>query len=288
MNLRTDLALEQREISARQDEKGIICHEEQKGTAKITRIEITDQNGEKKLGRPKGNYITIELDNLSGYTDYTQNAKIIAEEIKALLPKNGLILIAGLGNDQITPDALGPKCASMIFSTRHIGRELAQSIGFESLRPVARVIPGVLGQNGMETAEILAGIVEQISPAALITVDALASRRLSRLGCTVQICDTGISPGSGVGNSRSQISRETVGIPVIAIGVPTVVDATTLAYDLTGNDAEQKLEKGGERMMVTPREIDLIIEHSAKLVAHSINHALQPKISITDLIALVS
>ena len=236
-----------------------------------------------------GSYITVELGNM-GETAANHEAAtaIIAEELKALLPKEGLILIAGLGNDKITPDALGPECASLIFSTRHIGKELQKSIGFENLRPVARVIPGVLGQNGIETGEILAGIVREVSPAALITVDALASRRLSRLGCTVQLCDTGVTPGSGVGNARAQISKETVGVPVIAMGVPTVVDAATLACDLIGENSKGKIDPNSERMMVTPREIDLLIEHSSKLVAAAINSALQPHMDINDLMALVS
>ena len=267
---------------------GIECEETKKGDVKITRIEITNENGEKRLNRRKGCYITVELPNLSRFADFTESAKIIADELTSLLPKDGLILVAGLGNDQITPDALGPGCASLIFSTRHIGKELQKSIGFEHLRPVARVIPGVLGQNGIETVEILEGIIRRVSPAALVTVDALASRRLSRLGCTVQICNTGISPGSGVGNARAEISLDTVGIPVISIGVPTVVDALTLACDLIGEDATEKLEKDGEKMMVTPREIDLLIEHASKLVAAAINSALQPHMDIDELMALVS
>ncbi|MBR3755022.1 MAG: GPR endopeptidase [Clostridia bacterium] len=288
MNLRTDLALEQREISAPEETDGIECEEVKKGEAKITRIEITNENGEKKLNRKRGTYITVELPNLSRFADFSQSAKTIADELIPLLPQEGLILVAGLGNDQITPDALGPGCASLIFSTRHIGKELQKSIGFEHLRPVARVIPGVLGQNGLETVEILEGIIRRVSPAALITVDALASRRLSRLGCTVQICNTGISPGSGVGNARAEISPETVGVPVISIGVPTVVDAVTLACDLIGEAAGERMEKDGEKMMVTPREIDLLIEHASKLVAASINSALQPHMDIEELMALVS
>lgn len=289
MNLRTDLALEQREISAQNDTDGIDCEEYQKGKIKVTRIKITNENGEKKLKRKQGNYITVELGNLGeSAVNHEEGTAVIAEELKALLPPSGLILIAGLGNDKITPDALGPECASLIFSTRHIGKELQKSIGFENLRPVARVIPGVLGQNGIETGEILAGIVREVSPAALITVDALASRRLSRLGCTVQLCDTGVTPGSGVGNARAEISEKTVGVPVIAMGVPTVVDAVTLAHDLVGENAKERIESSSERMMVTPREIDLLIEHSSKLIAAAINSALQPHMDITELMALVS
>ena len=289
MNLRTDLALEQREINAQSDTEGIDCTEYTKDNVKVTKIKITNENGEEKLKRKKGNYITVELGNMGETAaNLEAAAAIIAEELKARLPEKGLILIAGLGNDKITPDALGPECASLIFSTRHIGKELQKSIGFENLRPVARVIPGVLGQNGIETGEILAGIVREVSPAALITVDALASRRLSRLGCTVQLCDTGVTPGSGVGNARAQISKETVGVPVIAMGVPTVVDAATLAYDLIGENSKDKIDRSSEKMMVTPREIDLLIEHSSKLVAAAINSALQPHMDINELMSLVS
>ncbi len=289
MNLRTDLAVEQREIAAGSEIDGIEQHTETMGKAKITHISITNENGEKVLKRKKGEYITVDLPPFSSNADIFGSAmKAVAEQIKKLIPKEGLILVAGLGNEQITPDALGPKCASLIFSTRHIGKELQKTIGFESLRPVARITPGVLGQNGIETGEILAGITKQVSPAALITVDALASRRLSRLGCTVQICNTGITPGSGVGNARAEISLDTIGVPVIAVGVPTVVDAATLAYDLIGKESNTQLEKGGEKMMVTPREIDLIIERASKLVATAINCALQPDMSAQELYSLVS
>lgn len=287
MDLRTDLALEQHEISQKSIPDGIEKEQTSSGEVKITEIKITNKNGEEALGRKIGTYITVELPGFGSATDiFGDGMKAVASQLKKLLPAEGLVLVAGLGNKQITPDALGPECASLIFSTRHIGKELQKSIGFESLRPVARITPGVLGQNGIETGEILAGIIRQVSPAAVITVDALASRRLSRLGCTVQLCDTGITPGSGVGNARAEISADTMGVPVISVGVPTVVDAATLACDLTGTS--DKLEKGGEKMMVTPREIDLIIERASKLVATAINSALQPNMSPEELYSLVS
>ena len=152
---------------------------------------------------------------------------------------------------------------------------------------MARLTPGVLGQNGMETGEILLGVIQRISPAVLITVDALASRRLERLGCTVQISNTGITPGSGVGNARKEISETTMGVPVIAIGVPTVVDASTLAYDLIGRENEPKTEPQGHKMMVTPREIDLLIERAARFVAFAVNKALQPQLDGEDMALLV-
>ncbi len=287
MDLRTDLALEQHEISCKSAPDGIEKTQTSSGEVKITEIRITNKNGEKALKRKIGTYVTVELPSFGSATDiFGDGMKAVASELKKLLPSEGLVLVAGLGNKQITPDALGPDCASLIFSTRHIGKELQKSIGFESLRPVARITPGVLGQNGIETGEILSGIIRQVSPAALITIDALASRRLSRLGCTVQICDTGITPGSGVGNARAEISADTMGVPVISLGVPTVVDAATLAYDLTGTSG--KIEKSGEKMMVTPREIDLIIERASKLVATAINSALQPDMSAEELYSLVS
>ena len=287
MDLRTDLALEQHEISCKSAPDGIEKTQTSSGEVKITEIRITNKNGEKALKRKIGTYVTVELPSFGSATDiFGDGMKAVASELKKLLPSEGLVLVAGLGNKQITPDALGPDCASLIFSTRHIGKELQKSIGFESLRPVARITPGVLGQNGIETGEILSGIIRQVSPAALITIDALASRRLSRLGCTVQICNTGITPGSGVGNARAEISSVTMGVPVISLGVPTVVDAATLAYDLTGTSG--KIEKSGEKMMVTPREIDLIIERASKLVATAINSALQPDMSAEELYSLVS
>lgn len=287
MDLRTDLALEQHEISGKKELEGTEKTHRTLGNTKITEIKIKNRNGEKALKRKIGTYITVEMQNFSSATDiFGDGMKAVTAELKKLLPPKELVLVAGLGNEQITPDALGPKCASLIFSTRHLSKELQKTIGFESLRPVARIAPGVLGQNGIETGEILAGIIRQVSPAAVITVDALASRSLSRLGCTVQICNTGITPGSGVGNARAEISADTMGIPVIAIGVPTVVDAVTLAYDLTGTS--DRLEKAGEKMMVTPREIDLIIERSSKLVATAINSALQPDMSPEEIYSLLS
>ena len=287
MDLRTDLALEQHEINGKNEPDGTEKTETTHGNARITQIKITNENGEKALRRKKGTYITVELPGFGNNADiFSDGMQAVATELKKLLPAKGLIIVAGLGNEQITPDAFGPTCASLIFSTRHIGKELQKSLGFEHLRPVARIAPGVLGQNGIETGEILAGIIRQISPAAVITVDALASRSLSRLGCTVQICNTGITPGSGVGNARAEISKDTMGVPVIAVGVPTVVDAATLAYDLTGQ--EQKLGKNGEKMMVTPREIDLITERASKLVATAINSALQPDMNPEELYTLVS
>jgi spore protease len=213
--------------------------------------------------------------------------------------KEGLILVAGLGNALMTPDALGPRTVENILVTRHIAGELSKIEGLEGMRPVAAIAPGVLGQTGVETGEIIYALVQKIKPAAVIVVDALSSRRASRLGNTIQLSDTGIIPGSGVGNSRFAINSDTLGVPVFSIGVPTVVDAATLVIDVlegagipVNQTDEQKIkssiEPGGLTMFVTPRLVDLVIEHAAKLTGMAINRALHPTISTTDLAMLVN
>ena len=215
-----------------------------------------------------------------------ETARLIGEELAALLPEKGTVLVAGLGNEAITPDALGPRAAGMVLATRHIQGEYARSAGLDDLRPTAVLAPGVLGQTGVESGEIVKGLCGVVSPAAVVAVDALASRSLARLGCTVQLCDTGIAPGSGVGNSRKELTETLLGVPVVAVGVPTVVDAATLARDLTGGEeSEVAVAPRGAQMMVTPREIDLLIGRASRLVAMAINAALQPAYSPADLCA---
>ena len=286
MAIRTDLALEKRELAG--DCEGVQSEEETFGEAKVTRIKITNEAGEKAVGKPVGNYITIEMrpfSNESSVEDSRREA--VSKELERLLPKEGTMLVAGLGNCDITPDALGPKTGGKIFTTRHISDEHAGSVGLGKLRAVCALAPGVLGKTGIELAEILLGVVRKIQPAAVVVVDALASRNLSRLGSTVQLSDTGICPGSGVGNSRSEISEKTLGIPVVSVGVPTVVDAATLAEELLGSgDLGDQKDKAGQ-MMVTPREIDAVIDHAAGLLSLSINCALHPHLAAEDLMALV-
>ncbi|MBR4868310.1 MAG: GPR endopeptidase [Clostridia bacterium] len=288
MEIRTDLALEMKEM-ATEDCTGVQSEEISVGTAKITRITVTDPKGSRLVGKPCGTYITIEVPPFSDESaSDDERRSAITVELSRILPKEGPILIAGLGNADITPDALGPKTVERILATRHIGQELSTALGLGVLRPVSVISPGVLGKTGIETAEIIQGVVNEVAPSAVIVIDALASRRLSRLGCTVQIADTGITPGSGVGNARSEISQTTLGVPVIALGVPTVVDATTLAKDLLEGETEQEdIAQNGQGMMVTPKEIDTVIHHAADLVALSINCALHPHLSPEVLMALV-
>lgn len=277
MQKRTDLALEQREMLNTLPD-GVECDEFKKGDAVITKITVKDELGAAALGKPIGNYLTVEVppftDSLSDETLITTLRDNLAE----LIPKKGAALVVGLGNREITPDALGPKAASGILATRQIGAELQRIAGIEGIRSVSVLAPGVLGQTGVEVFDLLHALVDEIKPCFLIVIDALASRYLKRLGCTVQMCDSGIEPGAGVGNARKEISRNTLGVPVIAIGVPTVVDAATLVTDLTGGSGKIA-EPNGRQMIVTPREVDLLISRASSLISESINRALHPDLS---------
>lgn len=292
MSFRTDLALETRELLGT-DISGVNHSERYEGNVKITNIEITNMSASEKLNKPQGNYVTIEFPTLTdNFQHNDKRIEIISKEITNLIPKKGLVLVVGIGNTEITPDALGPKASSYILATRHIKGDLAKSTGLDKLRPVSSIFPGVLGQTGIETSEFIQSIVNKLSPSCVIVIDALASKQTKHLGCTIQISNTGISPGSGVGNARPRISKESLNVPVISIGIPTVVDASTLAYDLIDkekfpNDLEDIVSPHGAPMMVTPREIDLLIERASKLIGMSINCALQEHFSAEDIFMLV-
>ena len=290
MNFRTDLALEKCENLGEKELEGIEITSFEMDNAKVTRIKVFNSKGAETVGKPIGSYVTVEVEPFANHAHFIDSSlETVANEIRLLLPEKGSVLVAGLGNMKITPDALGPKCASMIFATRHITGELLKATGFKNLRTVSAFPTGVLGETGAEAGEIIKGAVQTLGIDAVITIDALAARNVGRLGTTVQMCNTGIVPGSGVGNSRQEISERTVGVPVIAIGVPTVVDAATLIYDFAGDVAiEKDVLRRQERMMVTPREVDLMIERAAKLTSLAINRALQPEISPEDMIMLTS
>ncbi len=287
MDFRTDLALERREIS--ENISGISCDTEKRGSCKITRIKVETEEGAEKIGKPMGNYITIEISSFSKAGEiFDEKLKTVSDELTKLIPEKGTVLVVGLGNKNITPDCLGPECVSQLLATRHITDEIAKSMGLGKLRSVAAVAPGVLGQTGIETVEIISGVVKTVKPVAVITVDALASRRVQRLGRTIQICDTGISPGSGVGNARAKIDEKTLGVPVISIGVPTVVDAATLVYDVSDGKAQVSEDNEFAQMMVTPKEIDLLSQRAAKTVAMAINASLQSNLPIEDILTLLA
>lgn len=290
MNFRTDLALERCENLSGNELEGIDIRSFETDKAKVTRIKVLNSKGAETVGKPVGSYVTVEVTPFAKHAHFIdESLETLAHEIRLLLPEKGSVLVAGLGNVKITPDALGPKCVSMIFATRHITGELLKATGFKNLRAVTAIPTGVLGETGAEAGEIIKGAVQTLGIDAVITVDALAARNVSRLGTTVQMCNTGIVPGSGVGNSRQEISERTVGVPVIAIGVPTVVDSATLIYDFEGEGAaENDMLQQQESMMVTPREVDLMIERAAKLTSLAVNCALQPEIAPEDMLMLTS
>ncbi|WP_040197720.1 GPR endopeptidase [Candidatus Soleaferrea massiliensis] len=296
MNFRTDLAIEIKENIAPNLPDGVKFEEYQKEHVTISRIEITNQEAAKVMEKPIGHYVTVTVPPFSTTTQSSDSEmEVVAQEIQNLLPEKGLVLVVGLGNYNITPDALGPKTISQILATRHVTEDINAGANFGFLRPVAAISPGVLGQTGIEVAEITASIVRDIKPAAVIIIDSLASMSLSRLGCTIQISNTGISPGSGVFNKRKELSRETLGVPVLSLGIPTVVDATTLVCELLSGSMKDNIEEikrnvepRGEKMMITPREIDLLVERAAKVLSFSINKALQPGVSNEDLIYLTA
>ena len=273
MENRTDLAVECYEESKKTELNGVKVIDENG----VTTVSVLNENGEKEIGKPVGTYITVDVPSFVNDTDiFDGRLKKISDILKNLLPPEcDNVLVAGLGNMDITADALGPKTNSYVLATRHISSELRKEMGFDNLKSVSTVRTGVLGETGIESAEIIKGIVNVINPSCVIAVDALASSSAERLGTTVQLSDTGIFPGSGVGNHRFEISEKTLGVPVVSIGIPTVVSTGVI--------------KGADdnSMFVTPREIDRVTEQGAKLIGMSINVCLQSDISERDLYALV-
>lgn len=277
MKIRTDLALE----SFSADSLPENVHIYTRGEAfDITEIIIDDDSCLDAIGKGRGRYITLEGSSLSRFSDdYQLMAQELSQELAALLPE-GEVLVVGLGNNDITPDAIGPQTAAKVLATRHLRGELdsGEEHFLTSLRPVSAFAGGVMGQTGIETAEIVRAISAELRPAAIIAIDALACTDISRLGTTIQLTDTGISPGSGVSNRRQELSEKLFHIPVIAVGVPTVVDMHTIVRSLTGKSINGELPN----MMVTPRDIDRLTERASQLLAFGINLALQPTLSFED------
>ncbi len=308
-NFRTDLALERRDIYQKANKLNQIdgvesTEEEINDNIKVSRVKITNSKGEEALGKPIGTYVTIDVKKLkmAGEEEIQKTSEVLTDELKKIVEMHVNnqedILIVGLGNIYVTPDALGPKVINEIDVTRHIIKYLPQYVD-EGTRPVSAISPGVLGTTGIETVEILKGIVENIHPKLLIVIDALASRSIERISSTIQISDTGIVPGAGVGNTREEISEKSLGIPVVAIGIPTVVELATLVSDgidifidrlqekaesneylnkLQQNDkyeeVKEALNVGDYNMIVTPKEIDDLIENMKDIVARGINFAV--------------
>ena len=307
--IRTDLAIEAHEMCNKEKAEknhleGIDVSEYREGDVFVTKITVKNEKGSEILGKPKGNYITLEIPQLK-YSDeaYESACSQIAAEILKLaeISSETKTLVVGLGNESITPDALGPKAVGKLVVTNHI-KQGKDFLGEEFSR-VCAIVPGVLGTTGIETTEIIKGVTDKIKPELVIAVDALASRSMDRISNTVQISDTGISPGSGVENKRDGVNEEAIGVKVIAIGVPTVVDAATVASDsidaaLGGKNEDldkvsrekiySALAKNVGNMIVTPKDIDSVIERAAKTVANGINLALHKNLTLKEIETYIS
>jgi len=304
--------LETREEIAKKGEigDGVLFYEEKIGGFLCSEIEITNETGEKITGRSMGKYITIEFGRiwLKEYSEFILAVDLIAEKIKLLAgienDKNEKVLIAGLGNSYITPDSIGPKVLPKILITRHLKQQTPDLYDNFGLVEMSGIAPGVLAQTGMETAEIVLSVTEEIKPSLVIIIDAFASRKISRLATTVQLSNTGISPGSGVGNHRQAIDSKLLGTKVISIGIPTVVDAATLSYDvveeaykylnvdpdkkLTRDILDASLEETTGNFFVTPKESDIIINEVSKVIGYAVNRAFYSDISIEEMSRIVN
>lgn len=282
MRVRTDLALEARESFEGSDTEvhGVVVEEEYEEDLdlKVTRVKILSERGAREMGKPVGTYLTLEAPGLAvPDEDYHREiSEALADCLKELAgdQKSRSVLVAGLGNRDVTPDALGPKAVSNLMITRHLFQEYGrEAMGMESASAVSGIAPGVMAQTGMETSEILQGVIDQTSPDLLVVIDALAARNTRRLGRTIQLTDTGIQPGSGVGNHRGSLTRESLGIPVIAIGVPTVVEAAAIIYDAQGSCERMPPHLNG--MFVTPKNIDEMIKQLSFTLSEALNIVFQ-------------
>ncbi len=292
MFFRTDMAVERRDLyktaNKLEDEiNGIECEEEKLDDISITRVKIINEEGEIALDKKRGNYITIDVKKINNITTEKEQKiiDIFSKELKEIIKKhvnsNDEILIVGLGNLYATPDSLGAKVVQNIEITRHIKIYLPEIID-KNTRSVSAITPGVLGTTGIETVEIVKGIVDNIKPKLVIAIDSLCSKNIDRINKSIQISDTGISPGGGVGNKRTDLSEETLGIPVISIGVPTVLDAATIVLDtlkvcdieIKEDDIINKMKLNNFNFIVTPKEIDTLIDSITNIVSEGINNSL--------------
>lgn len=254
----------------------------------VHEVRILSEDAAREIGKPQGRYLTLELDALIRREEdaFPRACKALSTLLRELLPhpNDGPVLIAGLGNRMISPDAIGPQTADHVIATRHL---VAQSPAiFADWRPVSALAPGVLGQTGVETGEVICGVLDRVRPAAVIAVDALAAGRLSRLLRTVQLADTGITPGAGVGNARAALNEQTLSVPVIAVGVPTVVDGATLAHEISsqlGQPACEALDDLSQPVMITTRDIDREVADISRMIGYAVNMALHPHLSVADI-----
>jgi len=289
---RTDLALELRDMAG-DDLPEVESHAATCQGLPLTTVRVTGPNGAKALGKPEGTYHTLDLTPLSRREPgaLSQATAALVELLRPLLPQEGTVLVVGLGNRAVTPDAIGPKACDHILVTRHLV-ELAPE-HFAAFRPVAALAAGVLGTTGVESGELARAVSSAISPAAVVAIDALCARQVERLCATVQICDTGITPGSGIGNHRFSLNAETLGVPVIALGVPTVVEGATLCADLLeaaglpSPAAGELRDLPGGNLVVTPKDIDQRVADVSRLLGRALSLALQPHLTEEELEELV-
>ena len=275
--IRTDLALESKErLEAEKNEmRGVVFEEhfDEKRNVTITKVTIETENGAKAIGKPVGTYLTLEAPDMAVPDEgsHREVSEVLAEQLRALVKENiESVLVVGLGNREVTPDALGPEVIGNLYITRHILREYGEyAFPDKKVAAISGIVPGVMAQTGMETLEIIKGIINETSPQLVIAIDALAARSVKRLGRTIQIADTGINPGSGVGNHRKGLNKETLGVPVVAIGVPLVVDAATIVYDAC-QDAD-KIPNGIVGMFVTPKNIEEMMKSLSYTISEALN-----------------
>ena len=298
---RTDLAVEAEALAKTGREtpspEGVRVREESREGCPVTRVEILDGRGEAALGKPVGTYVTVDLTGLVRREEeaFPRSCRALAGELSHLLqrcrvPEKAPVLVVGLGNraitpDNIGPDAVGPGAADHTLVTRHLIDQAPEHFG--DFRPVAALAAGVLGTTGVESGELAQAVAGKVQPGCVIAVDALAARSLDRICATVQLSDTGIVPGSGVGNHRFALNEKTLGVPVIAVGVPTVVDGATLALDILEEVGRDDLDPAalrgvGGSLMVTPRDIDQRVKDMAKVIGFGIDLALHPRLSVED------
>ena len=303
---RTDLALESFDSGSTGNMPGVHINHWEVADTRLTEVIIQNETAAKQLGKPQGNYLTLECPHLRTRDPESRMAlaSLLAEELARILPRTehtGPVLVVGLGNRSITPDSLGPLAIDKTLVTRHI---MQGSYAPGDMDSVCAISPGVLGITGIETVEIVDSLVKKIDPRTVICIDSLAARDSGRIGSTIQLTNTGIQPGAGVGNHQKALTRDTLGIPVISIGMPTVIYAATLARDAfeylakqSGDDtppesALEDMERSllsadiGE-MIVTPREIDTLIQDAAGIIATGINYALQPRLSDAEISAMM-
>ena len=275
--IRTDLALESKErLGADKNEVRGVAFEEQfdeKRKVVITKVKVETENGAKSIGKPVGTYLTLEAPELMAPDEgsHREVSEVLSQQLRNLVGEEvKSVLVVGLGNREVTPDALGPEVVGNLYITRHILREYGEyAFPDKKVAAISGIVPGVMAQTGMETLEIIKGIIGETKPQLVIAIDALAARSVKRLGRTIQIADTGINPGSGVGNHRKGLNAESLGVPVIAIGVPTVVDAATIVYDVC-QDVE-KIPSGIAGMFVTPKNIDETVKNLSYTISEALN-----------------